>query len=112
MLLANYKLYCTLQYTVPTKYIVVYWLSTRRCTALFCTVLFAYNILNKIQHCIFRVSDPEPVGSGVFACFGSLSGSGFQISLDPDPVSTRILEPKKSAERALKVIYWKKTLKF
>ena len=24
-------------------------------------------------------------GSGVFACFGSRSGSGFQISLDPDP---------------------------
>ena len=54
-----------------------------------------------------RVSVPDPVGSGVFACFGS--GSGFQISLDPDPVSARILEQRKIAERALKVIYQKKT---
>ena len=48
-------------------------------------------------------------GSGVFACF--VSGSGFQISLvlDPDPVSARILDQKKSAERALKVIYQKKS---
>ena len=32
-----------------------------------------------------RVSDPvpDPVGSGAFACFGSGSGSGFQISSDP-----------------------------
>ena len=31
-----------------------------------------------------RVSDPDSVGSGAFACFGSGSGSGFQISSDPD----------------------------
>ena len=41
-----------------------------------------------------RVADPDPVGSGVFAWiriqirirFSNISGSGFQISLDPDPV--------------------------
>ena len=38
------------------------------------------------------------------------SGSGFQISLDPDPVSAQILKYKKNAERSLKVIYQKKTL--
>ena len=36
-------------------------------------------------------------GSGVFACFGS--GSGFQISLDLDPVSARILEQKKRVQK-------------
>jgi len=45
---------------------------------------------------IHRVSDPDPVGSGVLAWiririqirFSNISGSGsgFQISLDPDPV--------------------------
>ena len=93
MLLANYKLYCTLQYTVPTKYIVVYWLSTRRCTALFCTVLFAYNILNKIQHCIIYI---QGFGSrtGRIRCFcllwilirirfSNFSGSG--PGFNPDP---------------------------
>ena len=35
----------------------------------------------------------DPVGSGV------LPGSGFQISLDPDPVSAQILGQKKSAEK-------------
>ena len=46
-------------------------------------------------------------------CFVSESGSGYQISLDPDPdpVSAKILEQKKSAERSLKVIYRKKTYK-
>ena len=45
------------------------------------------------------------------------SGSGFQVSMDPDPVfqiyldPDRIPEPKKSAERALKVNYLKKTYK-
>ena len=39
---------------------------------------------------------------------GCGSGSGFQISLDPGPVSAQILE-KKIAERSLKVIYQKKT---
>ena len=38
-----------------------------------------------------------------------LPGSGFQISLDPDPVSVQILEQKKIAESSLKVIYQKKT---
>ena len=46
-----------------------------------------------------RVADPDPVGSGVFAWirirFSNFSGSGFQISLDPDPVSAQILEQKK-----------------
>ena len=40
------------------------------------------------------------------------SGSGLQISLDPDPVLVQILEQKKIAERSLKVIYQKKNLKF
>ena len=42
---------------------------------------------------------------------GCGSGSGLQISLDPDPgpVSAQILEQKKIAERSLKVIYQKKT---
>ena len=39
------------------------------------------------------------------------SGSGFQISLDPDPFSAQILEQKKGAERSPKVIYQKKTYK-
>ena len=39
----------------------------------------------------------DPVGSGV------LPGSGFQISLDPDPVSVQILEQKKIAESSLKL---------
>ena len=30
--------------------------------------------------------DTTQVGSGIFACFGSGFGSGYQISLDPDPV--------------------------
>ena len=38
-----------------------------------------------------------------------LVGSGFQISLDPDPVTAQIVEQKKIAERSLKVIYQKKT---
>ena len=48
-----------------------------------------------------RISDPDPVGSGVF--------------LDPDPVSNFSgsgFSPdgtKKNAERSLKVIYQKKT---
>ena len=37
---------------------------------------------------VSRVADPDPV-------FLHGSGSGFQISLDPDPVSAQILEPKK-----------------
>ena len=73
-----------------------------------------------------RVSDPDPIGFVVFAnpvsllmflmiriqiwfSYFSGSGSGFQISEDPDPFSARIrvliLEQKKSAEKALKVIY-------
>ena len=42
--------------------------------------------------------------------FSNFSGSGsvFQISLDPDPVSAQ-MEQKKIAERSLKVIYQKKT---
>ena len=46
-----------------------------------------------------RVSkpDPGPVGSGVLPG----SGSGFQISLDPDPVSAQILEPKKRVQKCL-----------
>ena len=52
-------------------------------------------------------ADPVPVGSGVFAwiriLFSNLagSGSGFQISLDPDPVSAELLVQKKSAEISL-----------
>ena len=42
----------------------------------------------------------DPVGSGFFACFGS--GSVFQISLDPEPVSTRILEQKKECRKGSK----------
>ena len=47
---------------------------------------------------MYRVADPDPV-------FLHGSGSGFQISLDPDPgpVSAQILEQKKIAERFLKV---------
>ena len=62
-----------------------------------------------------RVADPDPVGSCVFAWIRirfsnfSGSGSGFKISLDPDPVSAQILEQKINAERSLKVIYQKKT---
>ena len=36
------------------------------------------------------------------------SGSGFQMSQDPDPVSAQ-MKQKKIAERSLKVIYQKKT---
>ena len=67
-----------------------------------------HNITSAAQGCGY--------GSGVFAWiririrFSNFSGSGscFQISLDPDPVSAQILEQKKSAERSLKVIYQKK----
>ena len=55
------------------------------------------------RHVARRVADSDPV------CLPE-SGSGFQTSLDPDPVSAQILEQKiKSAERSLKVIYQKKT---
>ena len=72
----------------------------------------------------YRVSDPEP---GWIQCFCldfkflwvririrfsnfPGSGSGFQISLDPNPVSSPgSWRKKKSAERALKVICKKKT---
>ena len=54
---------------------------------------------------IIRVSDPDPVGCGVFAWFSNFSGSGsgFQISLDPDsdPVSAQILE-QKTLQKGLK----------
>ena len=60
------------------------------------------------RYLLGRVSDPDdpdPVESGVFTSFGS--GSGFQSFLDTDPDP----ETKKGAERALKVIYQKKTKK-
>ena len=42
------------------------------------------------EDAVTSVSDPDPVGSGVFA--GSRSVSGFKISLDPDPdIIKRIL---------------------
>ena len=41
---------------------------------------------------VTRVANTDPFGSGVFF---SGSGSGFQISLDPDPVSAQILEQKR-----------------
>ena len=47
-----------------------------------------------------RVSDPNPV---FLPGFGS--DSGFQISLDPDPVSAPGSLSEKSAVRALNVIY-------
>ena len=49
--------------------------------------------------------DPDPVGSGVLP--GSVSGSGFKITLDPDPVSAPGVGSlaKKGAERALRVNY-------
>ena len=59
---------------------------------------------------IIRVSDPDPVGCGVFAWFSNFSGSGsgFQIFW----IRTWIrFQPRfwKIAERSLKVIYQKKT---
>ena len=65
---------------------------------------FGINMHNRI---VDRVADPDPV-----FLHGYGSGSGFQISLDPDPVSVQILEQKKVAERSLKtlkVIYQKIT---
>ena len=56
--------------------------------------------LFRTRRVVDRVADPM---------FLHGSGSGFQISLDPDPVSAQILEQKKIAERSLKVIYQKKT---
>ena len=63
-------------------------------------------IFKGFYNLISSVADPGP--DPVFLP-GFGSGSGFQISLDPDPVSTQILEQKKISERFLKVIYQKKT---
>ena len=40
---------------------------------------------------------------------GCGSGSGFQISLDPDPVSAQILEQKKECRKVSKSDYQQKT---
>ena len=60
--------------------------------------LLLIDLVNK-EKIYKRIRVADPVGSGVFACFGS--GSGFQISLDPDPVSARILEQKKRVKKGL-----------
>ena len=57
-----------------------------------------------------RVADPDSVGSGVFAWIRiqirfsnfSVSGSGFQTSLDPDPVSAPGPEAKKECRKCSK----------
>ena len=69
----------------------------------------------RIEYTIeYRVADP--VGSGVFAWIRfsnfSGSGSGFQIFLDPDPVSAQILEQKKDCRKVSKSDLSEENLKF
>ena len=68
-------------------------------------------MLNAAPMVSARVADPVFKFRWIRIRFSNFagSGSGFQISLDPDPVAAQILEQnKKSAERSRKGVYQKK----